>query len=210
MKKQLILLAAVITLAFAASDALAITTYSSQSAWAAAVSGITTIDFNSRSGNTYATLTEGAVTFDVPGFSTNYSDPLWVSTPGVYSGIDRALVGNYSGTTIRATFSPTTTAVGTDVNNLNQSDNVSVTLVKDGTSYIYSVPVTGIFSSTSFFGVTTDNGYISEIDFTPGVSWIGIDNFSYGSASSVPLPGALLLLGSGLAGLGAMKRRFVK
>lgn len=35
-------------------------------------------------------------------------------------------------------------------------------------------------------------------------------NFSYNSVPSVPLPSALLLLGPGLAGLAAIKRRFTK
>ncbi len=209
MKKKMFFLPALLIVALLAGAINAnanLLTYSDRSAWLGSVSGVTTIDFNSLIGQEFASLSVGPVTFDVPGSSR--SDALWVSNPGSYTGLGIALVGNYSPTAIRATFSPSTVGVGVDVYNLTQNDNISVTVTTNTGNYNWLVPVT--VGSPSFFGLTAAGGYISAITFTPSVSWVGIDNFSYAGSASVPLPPSMLLLAPGLVGLAGIRRRFKK
>ncbi len=179
--------------------------FSDRTSWDSSVSNITTEDFNALEGQFFETLSLGDVTFDVPTRSSSHD--LWVSYDGgAYPGLGVALVGDYSWTSIQATFSPSTTAVATDIFNLDGNGNVGVEVIDDTGSHMYSVAVTN--PNFSFFGITTDTGYINSISFTPPTSWVGIDNFSYGTAGQhVPEPATMLLFGTGLAGLVGMRRR---
>lgn len=182
--------------------------YSDWSTWGSMVTNVTTENFDSYEGQEFENLTLGDVTFDVP--TTNHDNDLWVSRDGAYDGLGVALVGNYGGTSITATFDPHTTAVATDVFNLRYNDNITVTVIDDTGSHTYNVAVTN--PNYSFFGLTTDVGYIDSITFTPGVSWVGLDNFSYGDAGApVPEPSTILLVGVGLLGLvGYSRKRIIK
>jgi hypothetical protein len=206
--KKFLLTLAILSMLVSAINANALTTYSNRTDWNNSVTGITTIDFTGMGGEQMSSLTSGTVTFDVP---DNYdSGALWVSTPGAYEGLGEALVGNHWMTTLRATFNPGTTAIGTDVYNLYVTDSIAVSIMNDDVLSSYSVPVT--LGYGSFFGVTTDSGYISEITFSPSNYWVGIDNFSLATTTggSVPEPATMLLLGSGLVGLAGLRRKFKK
>jgi hypothetical protein len=205
MKKVIFLLTILFILEVVNANA-ALIVYSNGGTWQSNVTGIVTDDFNALSGNEYQTLTLGSVTFDVPGNSGD----LWVSSPGSYQGLGSALVGNHLLTSIRATFAGGTTAVGSDIYNLTVNDTITVDLYANGLDTLYSIPI--IFPNATFFGVTTDTGTISSITFTPGQSWVGIDNFEYGSAGTTPVPepASMLLLGLGLMGLAGVRRKLKK
>jgi hypothetical protein len=181
------------------------TIYNSRATWLSNVGGVTTFDFNNLSGNFYVTLTLGKATFDVPGRSTG--DPLWISTPGSYSPYDRALVGNYSMTSVRATLTPGVTAIGVDVGNISVTDTIAILVEGKTTStyyHAYTYP-----NNPGFFGIISDSD-IHSITFSPTRSnWVGIDNFSYGTGgeTSVPEPASLILLGLGLGGVALAARR---
>lgn len=210
MKKKFVALFLVMFFAVFLSNANALmVTYTDQSSWQANVTNIVTETFDTLDGNMYETLTLGPVTFDVP--SRNGSNDLWVSTNGTYDGLGIALVGNYSPTSILATFDPATTAISADIFNLSIDDYITVSVVEDSVVNTYSVHVDNPLYS--FFGVTTDTGYIQSIQFTPSASYIGIDNFSYGNSGTAPVPepATIVLLGAGLLGLaGASRKKFMK
>jgi len=50
-------------------------------------------------------------------------------------------------------------------------------------------------------------GTAESVIFTGAANYIGFDNITLGASSPVPEPGTLALLGAGLAGLGALRRR---
>lgn len=105
---------------------------------------------------------------------------------------------------------------GTDIG--DWGGTVTVT-TQDGVSTAYEIPHTSVpdgstSGSALYWGVIdTDNPFISiTFDNTYGVGdWFGFDDFSIGSIEQVqptiPEPGTLLLLGSGLIGLLALGRK---
>lgn len=69
--------------------------------------------------------------------------------------------------------------------------------------------VTGGTAEDRFYGVTTSGG-ISRIKIKNSAGGIEVDHLQYGlrgSRGNLPEPGTLMLLGLGLAGLGALRRR---
>ena len=206
MKKKFLVGLAVISLivGITVQAQAALYTYSERSVWENQVTNITTETFDSLEGTLYGTLTLGNVTFDVPERSTY--DALWVSTNGSYSGLGIALVSNYPPNSILSTFNSGISGVGVDIFNLRQDDTIKVTVNDQSGDHVYSVIVDNPYYS--FFGITTDSGLITSIQFTPNVGWVGIDNFSYGN--QVPIPAAIWLFGSGLIGLVRFRKRFAK
>ncbi len=72
---------------------------------------------------------------------------------------------------------------------------------------------TFLLSTTDILSLITDGvlnvsvSLDSNVDlFNPGTAYVGID-FTYTPSQSVPEPGSLLLIGGGLAALGAARRR---
>ncbi len=186
-------------------SAPAATVYTDRATWASQVSGITTIDFDSLAGQQFATLTLGDVTFDVPGSPDGGA--LWVSSPGSYTPIGAALVGNHWMTTIRGMVNPSTTAVGADIANISIDDTLQVNVDINGTWQLWNVQYT--YPNAVFFGIVAGAGETIEgISFGPTVSnWVAVDNFSYGAGTPpIPEPASLLLLGTGLS-LGALVLR---
>lgn len=111
--------------------------------------------------------------------------------------------------TITFTGAPVTAIGGnfyaTNISDIFQSVAITATL-SNGTSTTYTPG-----STATFRGVTTDLAITSLILSAPGAGlYVGLDNFFVGTAavtSTVPEPASLGLLGAGLIGLAAMRRR---
>jgi hypothetical protein len=208
MKRVILGLILALILTCAATAVPAPSVYGSRTAWNGAVSGVTTIDFDALSGNTYASLTIGNVTFDVPGDSGGSA--LWVSTPGAYTPIGSALVGNSVMTSVRGTFGTPVAAVGADLANLEVNDTLAIYVSINGTWSEWQADYT--FPNALFWGIVAGPGeMIDGIYFSPTTSyWVGVDNFSFsGNATqpSIPEPAACLLMGSGMVLLYFIGRR---
>jgi hypothetical protein len=122
---------------------------------------------------------------DVPagfntGFSFYYSAPFYTGSVSVYSGLDG------TGTLLASLSLPTTPDGGSLY----------------GTNYSIWEPIGVSFSGTA-----------ESVDFSGTANYIAFDDITLGSqtpSTGVPEPCTMLLLGSGLAGLAACRKRFKK
>jgi len=191
--------------------------YSSQTAWAAALSGSpTTVNFEgiASPGSLVAygsgpgvNTTVGGVNFAVGPQGTD--NILFVLGDGNY-GYPMSTISAQPETSDPAdlliTLPATVTALGFDFGGL-YGDTTTITLSDGSVQTISGAPFP---PDLQFFGVIAPGG-ITSVDITL-TNTLGLDlaDFSYSTAdetSPVPEPSSLLLLGSGLMGLGGMARR---
>ena len=204
------LLFGVIVLLSVSCVAQADVVYDSQAAWAASVSGITTINFEGIAPvdgylNVTPATVVGGVTFGV-GPASLPGASLWVMGdnfyyPGYAVVSSQAAEGTLD---LLVTLPSAATAVG--FNYIVGPGTMTVSL-PDGTSVVLNP--SGAGNNFGFFGVTAPGG-ITSVDITEPYTLsseaINMADFSYGSAT-VPEPSALLLLGTMMAGVGILCRR---
>ena len=220
--------AAILLAAYPARSAT-ITTYSDPSAWAAAAAAQQTITFEGLTTPNGATsyqgatgLTTGGVEFI--GFTSTGSSWIEVvdtnfssfynfgSNDALLQSMDRPNAGAplpY----IQIVLPAGVTAFGVDLFTVSPTA-LSYQVTVAGTNY--TVP-TDPLPTEQFFGVTSDTA-IATINLTVlGTTFNGstsalLDNFTFGTAdlSQAPEGGTFLLIGSGLIGIAALKRRFRK
>jgi hypothetical protein len=218
---------AIILLA-ASCAAQADVTYSNAAAWAAAVTGVTTINFEGivNSGNqncgsgclSYGLgpatgTTVGGVNFVVG--PTGADDVFFILGDG-YFGYPRSIVSveptaGGAAADLLINLPSAVTALGFDFGRVFHADTATITL-SDGSVQTVAAPSN---PGLVFFGVTAPGG-ITSVDITlPAAdSPFGLDmsDFSYGTANTtVPEPSSLLLFGTMLAGVagvaGILRRR---
>ena len=208
-------LIAVTTLCFATAISARADTvvFTNRAAFTAASTGLTTIDFegiapvnsvaNFASGLTLQGVTfTGSTTGMVSVVDSGFFSPLFAFQSG-------AVLSGFA--FIEATLPPGITAIGVDIMTTNPDGQSFDIVLSTGEVFTVSTPFR---PERGFFGVTSDVA-ISSIRFTTVVAAIrGIplsDNFSFGQAqaSTVPEPGTLILVGTGIAGIAArvLRRR---
>ena len=190
MKRALLILGATLIASAPVQAALTVTTYTSEAAWKAAVSGEQTENFDLE--------TTGAFTYRVFDGFTIESDSLetMISAPGdpwIYNGTLPDVNGTNFLTYVSSaytqrmiiTLDEPTQALGFEWNNTDPSgDVVQMVLIVDGQSFNFGPPGSG------FFGITVaDGGFGSVlISDTPGdggaVTGLGIDNFAFVDADA--------------------------
>ena len=196
--------------------------YTSESAWAAAVSGSpTTINFEGIApNNSYvgigsgpgASITRGGVKFAIGPAGTdsfffligdNYSYGYSMSVISIQTGGNRVPPMD-----LLITLPSAVTALGFDFG--GGYNSIATVTLSDGSVQPVAVPVN---PGLTFFGVTAPGG-ITTVDITlPGTPGQILDlaDFSYGTegTSVTPEPASFLLLGSGLAGLAGLIKRYI-
>jgi hypothetical protein len=196
--------------------------YSSRAVFDVATSGTTNIDFeaqNTAPPFTYygGGLAISGVSFTNPGNSYLYVADVGAVPPGYNwgSGANLLFGSNAEGSRFHIALPAGTTAFGFDFmteddSNTNTGDIGSYTFVVDGASTFSGTSLTR--PNRAFFGVVSDIP-ISAVDVNL-LSAVGgsrplgvIDNFEFGTAAAVPEPASLMLLGTGLLGLVARRRR---
>ena len=112
------------------------------------------------------------------------------------------------------TFDAAVRAFGFDFNNVDSGTVPDFTVSVSG--FLTTFPGVLASNDSGFFGLISTDAAIMETAFsffddpTAGSGVLGVDNFTWGSdlaASTVPLPGALPLFGSGLVALSLIARR---
>ncbi len=208
---------AAVTMTVAPASATTITTYSTLASWQAMTSGEALMDFNT------GILGNAAVQFSgLGGFAIAIDDPAANSWQNFGTG-KAAYVFINSTTSVPyihiALLTPVN-AFGLNVFSANpnalvftiSADTASTYLKGNGTPY--SVATNAIGNPPAFFGVTSDTP-ITFIDLTlqgaPLSSWEFVDNFRTAQAMDpTPEAATFLLIGSGLVGIMALRKRTVK
>jgi PEP-CTERM motif len=147
----------------------------------------------------------------VPGLSIT-GNPAWIDAG--YIGLPSRMLGDGDGADDVFDFTTPVTAFGADLFAFDQfaSPNASITIFGvDDVTIIGQITNIGLTLAGSFVGWSDLNGIGSFVMGYGGAlpTFIpNIDNLEFGTAAaSVPEPGTLALLGLGLAGLAAGRRR---
>jgi hypothetical protein len=196
------------------------TVYTSAAAWNAAVTGVTTINFEGLApDHDYVEYGQGVgagVTVSNVNFAvgpTGSPDIFFLLGDGEYS-YPMSVISvqpQTGGADLLITLPSAVTALGFDFDSLFVGDTATITL-SDGSVQTVAAPRDPDFV---FFGVTAPGG-ITSVDITlptstdvPSVLGLDMRDFSYGTADTgtVPEPSSLLLFGAGLAGVAGMLRR---
>ncbi|MEN6352856.1 MAG: hypothetical protein ABFD02_05315 [Bacteroidales bacterium] len=182
------------------------------SAGDAALTGATVIDFSGHPKGTYASIAIGGVTF------VANNNHLWIDNTYEAS---YGQVGNYldngtynsngfNGLTIQ--FSNPTSAFGFQWDMAETWANWTLSAYNASNVLLgsYVLPNTDGSSTGAFVGLAfSDISYATLVN-SQAYDWVSIDNFTYQQNAVVPIPTAVILLGSGILGLLGFRRKFNK
>lgn len=176
-------------------------------------------DFNQVSGNSNfdrAPYRVGSLTFEARGVEDidvgNYfiQNDEWNSGINDIDGSNFVQLWMYTGHEFIISFDRPTNYFGGHFVSLNNIDiDAGETLQRTGllvNGENVRIPPTTHFSGPRFVGFISDTSFTELVFFRDQASDnFGLDNIYFGSASEVPLPGAALLMGGALLGLGALR-----
>lgn len=211
-RTRLTALVAVCMLGLFCAESKADTVYSSQSDFMAATSATTVITFDGIAPtNSFINYPSG-VTLSGVTFTANNTS-LFIVDPGFYSAPYPSgfLTDDYSVTDIVTATLPSVTAVGFDFGGLAGPTGPFTLILSDGFSTTVSNNSSILGGSLGFVGITSSTPLTSIQILMPDVpNYNAIDNFTYGTASTspVPEPGTFGLMATGLIGVvGALRRK---
>jgi len=210
MQKLLTLVLAVGSLASFGAQATAITGTGAPVS-NAALAGGTVIDFESATPGEYATLTIGNVSFvgidDAFRISSDFGGNF--NTSGTH--LNNGPYDDTMAYSLRFNFG---TAVSAFAFNWGAADAVWLLSAFDASNNLLdslALTATGGSNSGEYFGLATAGiSYATLVNQSGDAGdWVFIDNFTI-SANQVPEPATVFLMGFGLLGLGAMRRRLTR
>jgi hypothetical protein len=204
-------LAAVIASAFALNASAAVVTYSTDAAFLGAAGGGLTFE----SFETASLLTSTSVGFS--GGSFGCSGSTWCpGFFGIWNGYaDTGVQSVYFASPDQATFNFASAITSFGIAIGGSGDVAAITLnalLSSGDSAVALNNYSGSFDvfglNRQYFGLVSDTPFTS-ITFSPSNNGDGIffDSMSYGKAAAIPEPTTITILGLGLAGLAAFRRR---
>lgn len=183
---------------------------------AAGFGTLNTITFENQAVGYYTPFTAA------PGVTITLTGPIYSYE---YSGIPNTTLGNlygfnttpsgtkwlgFPGGTATFTFATPTNSFGMYLTGLQTVFTSSLTVTFTDTAlHTLTLPV-NVLGGAQYFGFT-DSLSISSIQISNlSIDAWGIDDITYNSTAPVPEPCTMLLLGSGLAGVAAFRRKFKK
>jgi hypothetical protein len=199
------------------SSEAGISLYEDESAYLAATTGLTTVDFNGIApANGFISYGNGPLTLQGTTFTSN--DELFIIDPGFYSAPypqGGFLSGDFSNPNIINVALPGAfTALGMNYGALfGRVGSVTFNfLLSDGSSFVATTSASITEGSLDFVGITSTVGIVSvEITAPDSPAFNAIDNLNFGSAAvppAVPEPSSFGLCGiTVVAGLGYARTR---
>lgn len=173
-----------------------------------ALSGSALIDFEAQVSGSFTSLTIGNVTFSTSGGQVGYISSDY---SGQYNNSGKSLQNTYSSdafSSLRISFASAVSAFGF---NWGASDQPWQLRAYDSGNNLlegWTMPTTSSSNAGEFYGISYAGITYAILDTTSVGDYIFVDNFRYAPASvGVPEPTTMLLLGLGLIGLAAFRKR---
>jgi hypothetical protein len=201
-----------LVLAVVPGSATTITQYNDFASWqAATLSGFQLIDFQSSTTGTFSSVSFPGVQFSGIGGPSNTIMIMDTTFLGWNSG-KAAFINTNQSQTMNIILAPAVTAFAFNVFSASPHGQ-TFTISVNGTPYV--VPTNDLPNSPTFFGITSDSPItalsVALATASPS-AYILVDNVSFGTAqiSQTPEAATLLLIGSGLVGMMALRKRIMK